>query len=56
MAQLEDALGAVAIELTQEDLALIDEIAHPTQFTVPYYGGGDEDGIWAGWQPAQFPW
>lgn len=56
MAQLEDALGAEAIVLTQEELALIDNIARPTQFTVPYYGSGDEDGLWAGWQPAQFPW
>jgi aryl-alcohol dehydrogenase-like predicted oxidoreductase len=53
-AQLEDALGAVDIELTPEDLTRVDEVARPTQFTVSYYGGEDE--IWAGWQPAQFSW
>lgn len=56
MAQLEDAVGAVAVELSQEDLFSIDQIVRPTQFAVPYYGSGDEDGIWAGWQPAQFTW
>ena len=54
MEQLKDALGALPVSLTQEDLKQIDGIAKPTQFTVSYYGGEDE--IWQGWQPAQFHW
>ncbi|MBK8902618.1 MAG: aldo/keto reductase [Anaerolineaceae bacterium] len=54
VAQLNDALGALAVELTRDALAHIDEVARPTQFVVSYYGGEDE--IWAGWQPTQFHW
>ncbi len=54
LGQLEDVLGARSIELTQDELAHIDEIAKPTQFTVSYYGG--VNGIWQGWQPSQFRW
>ena len=52
MNQLQNALGALTIELTESDLKQIDEIAPPGQFNVAYYGGGDE--MWAGWQVPQF--
>ncbi len=55
VSQLEDALGAVSIELTSQELSRIDEIAGRNQFTVSYYGG-DADETWTGWQPAQFRW
>jgi len=54
IAQLDDALEAITVELTPADLSLIDEIAPPTQFTVSYYG--EENGVWPGWQPTQFRW
>src|SRR5690606_36394705 len=53
-AQLNDALGALAVELSAEELAHLDAAARPTQFVVSYYGGEEE--IWAGWQPTQFRW
>ena len=54
MDQLVDGLGAVEIELDDDILQQIDEIALPGQFTVPYYGGGL--GIWTGWEAPQYAW
>ncbi|MCP5101512.1 MAG: aldo/keto reductase [Chloroflexi bacterium] len=52
MAQLQDALGAVTVDLSEEDLTQINEIAPPGQFKVAYYGGSET--LWAGWQVPQF--
>jgi aryl-alcohol dehydrogenase-like predicted oxidoreductase len=50
--QLEDQLGAVAVEFTDEQLARLDEVAPPGRATVPYYLDDD----YADWSPAQYRW
>jgi aryl-alcohol dehydrogenase-like predicted oxidoreductase len=50
--QLEDQLGAVAVEFTDEQLARLDEVAPPGRATVPYYLDDD----FADWSPAQYRW
>ena len=55
---LESALGALEIELTDEDRLEIDRIAPPGRMTVPYYGGFEYDGEveqWEGWKPDLLP-
>ena len=37
MEQLEDNLGATAVEITEEDRERLDEVAPPGRATVPYY-------------------
>ena len=54
MDQLVDGLGALEVELDEEILKQIDQIAPPNQFTVSYYGG--EFGIWTGWEAPKFSW
>jgi aryl-alcohol dehydrogenase-like predicted oxidoreductase len=38
MAQLEDNLAALDVELTDDDFARLDEVSPPKQRVVPYYG------------------
>jgi aryl-alcohol dehydrogenase-like predicted oxidoreductase len=52
MKQLQDALGAIDVELSEQEITKIDEVAPPGQFKVAYYGGGNT--LWAGWQAAHF--
>lgn len=52
--QLADALGAVAITLSAEELAALDRVAPPGRATVPYYGS---DGFaWTTWGPHEYRW
>jgi aryl-alcohol dehydrogenase-like predicted oxidoreductase len=37
MEQLEDNLGATAVEITEEDRERLDEVAPPGRANVPYY-------------------
>ena len=52
LAQLEDALKAPHIELTEADLTKLNKIAPPGQFTVSYYSGSDDP--WKGWGMSQY--
>jgi aryl-alcohol dehydrogenase-like predicted oxidoreductase len=53
-AHLDDALGAVDMQLTAEDLKQIDAVAPPGRAVVPYYG---YDGMaWVTWGPHKFRW
>ncbi len=52
--QLDDALGALKITLTDADRARLDAAAPPGRATVPYYGA---DGFaWTTWGPHQQRW
>jgi aryl-alcohol dehydrogenase-like predicted oxidoreductase len=50
--QLDDQVGAVGMDFTDEELARIDQIAPPGRATVPYYL---DDGF-ADWSPALHRW
>ncbi|HEX2308902.1 MAG TPA: aldo/keto reductase [Jatrophihabitantaceae bacterium] len=50
--QLEDQLGALDVDFTDEDLSRIDELALPGRATVPYYLDDD----FADWSPALHRW
>ena len=50
--QLQDQLGAVAVEFSDEELTRLDEIAPPGRATVPYYLDDDL----ADWSPAVHRW
>jgi aryl-alcohol dehydrogenase-like predicted oxidoreductase len=50
--QLEDQLGALDVDFTDEELSRIDEIAPPGRATVPYY----LDDSFADWSPALHRW
>ena len=51
---LEEALGALEVELTAEDGERLDAVAPPGRATVPYYG---YDGLaWVTWGPHKFRW
>ena len=50
--QLEDQLGALDVDFTDQELARIDEVAPPGRATVPYYL---DDG-YADWSPALHRW
>jgi aryl-alcohol dehydrogenase-like predicted oxidoreductase len=52
--QLADALGALAVRLTDADRARLDAVAPPGRATVPYYGA---DGFaWTTWGPHRHRW
>jgi aryl-alcohol dehydrogenase-like predicted oxidoreductase len=52
--QLDEALGAVDVELTAAESARLDEVAPPGGVTVPYYG---HDGMaWVPWGPHLHRW
>jgi aryl-alcohol dehydrogenase-like predicted oxidoreductase len=52
--QLEDSLGALTVQMTDEDRKRLDTIAPPGDKTVPFYG---YDGFaWTTWGPHQFRW
>jgi aryl-alcohol dehydrogenase-like predicted oxidoreductase len=51
MAHLEDNLGALNVEITDEDRARLDAVAEPEQAIVPYYSGKMID-----FKPSQFHW
>jgi aryl-alcohol dehydrogenase-like predicted oxidoreductase len=54
LAQLEDALGALTVQLTAADHARLDAVAPPGRATVPYYG---VDGFaWTAWGPHRYRW
>ncbi len=55
LAQLEDALAAVDISLSAEDLARLDAVAPPGRAIVSYYGEDGEE-VWEGWRPALHRW
>ncbi len=49
MEQLEDNLGALNVDFTKEDSALVDEVARPGEMVVPYYEadfGPHQHGVW----------
>ena len=51
--QLESSLGALEVELTDEDVRHIDDLALPGRVTVPYYGESEYSGeleVWDGWK------
>jgi len=50
--QLDDQLAALEVQLTDDDLARLDEVTPPGRAVVPYYLDDD----FADWQPAQFRW
>lgn len=51
---LSDALQAITVQLTAEDLKRIDSVAPPGRAIVPYYG---YDGMtWVTWGPHRFRW
>ena len=51
MEHLDDNLGAVSVEITDEDRARLDEVAAPEQAIVSYYNGRAMD-----FKPAQYRW
>jgi aryl-alcohol dehydrogenase-like predicted oxidoreductase len=51
LGHLEDNLGSVAIKITDEDRARLDEVAEPELAIVPYYHGSMID-----FKPSQFSW
>jgi aryl-alcohol dehydrogenase-like predicted oxidoreductase len=52
--QLDDALGALAVTLSDDDRARLDRAAPPGRATVPYYGA---DGFaWTTWGPHAHRW
>ena len=51
MAQLEDNLGALAVEINDEDRRRLDEVAEPELAIVPYYHGSMID-----FKPSQYSW
>lgn len=54
MDHLEGALGALSIELTDDDYQQLDAVAPPGRVTVPYYG---HDGLaWVPWGPHKHRW
>ncbi len=53
--QLNSALRAVEIELSDDELAQIDEISPPGSMTVPYYGGS-KSLWWDGWRSSTHHW
>lgn len=55
LAQLEDALGAIDVSLSADDLARLDAVAPPGRAIVSYYGG-DEKEAWEGWRPVLHHW
>jgi len=50
--QLEDQLGALEVQLTDNDLARLDEVTPPGRAVVPYYLDDD----FADWEPSRFRW
>jgi aryl-alcohol dehydrogenase-like predicted oxidoreductase len=52
--QLEDALGAIEVQLSDDERSQLDRAAPPMRATVPYYGA---DGFaWTTWGPHQYRW
>ena len=51
MSQLEDNLGAVSVEISNEDRRRLDEVAEPELAIVPYYHGSMID-----FKPSQHGW
>lgn len=51
MAHLEDNMGAVGVEITDEDRSRLDEVAEPELAVVPYYHGSMID-----FKPSQYSW
>lgn len=52
--QVQDALAALELTLSSDDLQRLDAVALPGRATVPYYG---YDGMaWVPWGPHQFRW
>ena len=50
--QLEDQLGATDVELTDDEVARLDEVTPPGRAVVPYYLDDD----FADWNPTRFRW
>ncbi|MET0864854.1 MAG: aldo/keto reductase [Nakamurella sp.] len=50
--QLDDQLGALEVQLTNDDLARLDKVTPPGRAVVPYYLDDD----FADWNPSRFRW
>ena len=51
MAQYEDNLGAIDVEITDDDRARLDEVSEPERAIVPYYHGS-----MVNFKPSEFSW